>query len=161
MPVTAQIDGLDETIEYFASVSEDMHGNPIMKARMDAALLVTGDARRLAPIDRGGLRASIVPDVITESNSFIGIVGSNKVYAPAQELGTKPFWPPLQPLIEWVRRKGLATGGHQVYAVAKGVQRAIARRGIRPKEFLTQAVEQNQEKIFKIFEGAVDRIIKQ
>lgn len=157
--MTVEVVGDEELIAKLNQVGNDLTGPPMVDAMKKATLVVTRTARQRAPIDRGGLRASIIPDVVTETRRVIGIVGSNKIYAPAQELGTRPYWAPLQPLIDWVRRKGLATG-NAIYAVAKGVQRAIARRGIRPKEFLKKGLEENTDKIIKFLEQSVTRTIK-
>jgi hypothetical protein len=123
-----------------------------------STLLVTGTAKVNAPVDRGILRASILPEVVTMSKTVEGVVGSNLKYAPPQELGTRPFWPPFQPIYEWVRRKRMATGAN-IYAVAIGVQRAIARRGIKAKLFLKRGLDENRERIFQIFDDMVTRVI--
>jgi len=157
--MAVEVVGAKELVAKLCQISEDLTGPPMIDAMRKSTLLVTRTARQRAPIDRGGLRASIMPEVVIETKKVIGIVGSNKIHAPAQELGTKPYWAPLQPLINWVRRKGMATG-NAIYAVAKGVQRAIARRGIIPKEFLKKGLEENTERIINILDQAVTRIIK-
>ncbi|KPJ77284.1 MAG: hypothetical protein AMJ81_00035 [Phycisphaerae bacterium SM23_33] len=53
----------------------------------DATLLVERHAKINAPVDTGRLRASITPEVRQQSNTVQGVVGSNVVYAPFQELG--------------------------------------------------------------------------
>lgn len=139
-------------------VDTDLSGQPAVEAMHRSTLLVTGTAKVNAPVDRGVLRASIMPEVVTMSKTVEGVVGSNVKYAPAQELGTRPFWPPFQPIYEWVRRKRMATGS-AIYAVAKGVQRGIAVRGIKGKLFLKRGLDENRERIFQIFDDMIARVI--
>ena len=74
-----------------------------------------------------------------------GIVGSNVVYAPFMELGTRPHWPPRSALEVWARRHG---------TTAFLVCRAIARRGTKARRFLQRAVEENERRIHQLFERA-------
>lgn len=124
-----------------------------------ATLVVTRSARKGAPVDRGPLRASIVPEVVFRDKLVRGIVGSNRVYAPYQELGTRPFWPPWKPLYEWARRKlkGDVKGAR---ALAAGARLAISRRGIRAKKFLQNALVENAQRIYRIIGDTVGRIVR-
>lgn len=56
------------------------------------------------PIDRGTMRRSV--DVDRHPDGALLSVGVP--YAAVMEHGTRPFFPPLQPLEDWVERKGLA-----------------------------------------------------
>jgi len=58
-------------------------------AMRKATLVVEREAKILSPVDTGRLRASIGSEVKSVGASVIGIVGSNVVYAPYQEFGTK------------------------------------------------------------------------
>jgi len=124
-----------------------------------ATLIVTGAARKAAPVDRGPLRASIVPSVVTRDNVVRGIVGSNLVYAPYQELGTRPFTPPWKPLFEWAMR---VTKGNRkaAGALAAGARMAIRARGIRAKRFLQNALTDNARRIYQIIGDAVGKIVR-
>lgn len=157
--MTIKVNGLIETQEKLDQVAEDSHGKPMIEAMRDVTLLVTRSGRENAPVDRGQLRASIIPEVKSMGIVVHGIVGSNRIYAAPQELGTRPFWAPLQPLIEWVTRKRIATGA-AVYAVAKGVQRKIARSGIKAKRYLTRAVIENESDIYRKLDDAVYEMVE-
>jgi hypothetical protein len=156
---TITLSGIPELKDKLRQVDNDLSGGPAVEAMHKATMLVTGSAKVYAPVDRGVLRASIMPDVVTMNKTVEGVVGSNVIYAAAQELGTKPFWPPLQPLVEWVKRKGMASGA-AIYAVAKGVQRAIARRGIKAKLFLKRGLDENRERILQIFDDMVTKVVE-
>lgn len=157
--VDSQIKGLKEFYEKVDQISRDITGSTMGAAMARATLLVTRSARKAAPVDRGPLRASIVPEVVIRDKYVKGIVGSNREYAPYQELGTRPFWPPWRPLYEWALRK---TKGNRraAGALARGAQIAISRRGIRAKRFLQSALVENAQRIYRLIGDAVGRIIR-
>lgn len=155
----ARVSGLDEFEAKIRQMEQDMVGQPMQAAMGRATLVVTRSARKAAPIDRGPLRASIVPQVVTRDRTVQGIVGSNLLYAPFQELGTRPFTPPWRPLFEWAMRK---TKGDRkrAGALAAGARMAIRARGIRAKRFLQRALEDNTRRIHRIIGDAVGRIVR-
>lgn len=73
------------------------------EAMEKVVLMVEATAARLAPVDTGNLRASIVSEVRDDVRDRVaGYVGTNVEYAPFQEFGTsrmdaQPF---LRPAIE-------------------------------------------------------------
>ena len=136
----------------------DLHGEPMLQAMRRATLLVERQAKMNAPVNTGRLRASITPEVRTAAgNTVEGVVGSNVVYAPFMEYGTRPHYPPLAPLIRWVQLQ-LKVKGSAAIAVAKGVQRKIGRRGLRARRYLRDAVEINRAEIIKLLTDAVSGI---
>lgn len=136
----------------------DLSGDPMRGAMAEATMLVTRAARKGAPRDRGTLSASIVPEVVVRTEVVTGIVGSNLKYAPYQEFGTRPFWPPWRPLFEWASRKVRVSGG-VAGALAARARIAIATRGIVALRYFQSALEDNAEKIFRILGNAVGRIV--
>jgi len=157
--VDAEIKGLKEFYAKVDQISRDITGTPMGTAMARATLLVTRSARKAAPVDRGPLRASIVPEVVIRTKEVKGIVGSNKEYGPYQELGTRPFWAPWRPLYEWALRKmkgNKAAAG----ALAAGARLAISRRGIKAKKFLQNALTENAQRIYRLIGAAVGRIVR-
>ena len=141
--------GIDETIENFDKIAKGIVNAE--KPMRQATTIVTRDARLNAPVDTGRLRASIMPSVRSSSFGTVGVVGSNVEYAPYQELGTQPFWPPVAALETWARRHGM---------VAFLVARAIAQRGIRAKRFLQKAYNSNVNRINQLFNDYIRRLTK-
>lgn len=156
--LSVTVHGLVEARNKMNQVARDLHGDAMIDAFEVATMMVTRDARTLAPVDNGPLRASILPEVRVEGKDVIGIVGSNKTYAPYMELGTgiyvgrSPYFPPPSALEVWARRHG-TTG----FAVALAIFRA---GGTKPRKFLQTAVNQNRDKVITIIERAVGNIIK-
>lgn len=71
------------------------------------AVTVQNEARRLCPVDTGRLRSSITHQVRTDPRGVVARVGTNVVYAPFIELGTRfaeaqPF---LRPALLAVKRR--------------------------------------------------------
>jgi len=157
--IETRIDGLDEFNKKVEQIQRDISGSPMRAAMAQATLLVARTARMEAPVDRGPLRASITPDVVVRDRVVQGVVGSNLEYAPYQELGTRPFWPPWKPLYEWALR--VVRGDKEAAgALAAGARMAIAARGIRAKRFLQRARETNARRIYQIIGDAVGRIVR-
>lgn len=148
--VDIEVIGLKETQKHMDEIARNVNGAPMVNAIRDATLLVTGDARRIAPVDTGRLRASIMPEVRTMSNEVIGVVGSNVHYAPYMELGTRPHWPPSGALAVWARRHGVSEFV---------IRRAIAVRGTKARRFLQGAFEKNKAAIIRRIEQAIGNIV--
>ena len=148
--VSVEIQGLEEAQAKAEQVAQDLRGPPFVQGMRDATLIVTRDAKINAPVDTGRLRASITPEVRPHGPTVQGVVGSNVVYAPFQELGTRPFWPPLSALEVWARRHG---------TTAFLVARAIATRGIKAKRYLQRALEDNADRIFRLIGKTVGAIV--
>lgn len=123
----------------------------------------------------GHLRASIASDVQVSETAIEGRVGTNLIYARPVEFGTKPHWPPLQPLVEWVRIKRLA-GSYSVktrqrlgskalqqqqnIAVARAVQVKIARRGTKARPFFFPAIEAKKDEVLRLIERGVEQMVR-
>ena len=88
MATSVEVRGLKETQRRLTQAVRDINGPPVVNAMRNATLIVQRDAKINAPVDTGRLRASITPSVMT-SPVLQGVIGSNVVYAPMQELGTK------------------------------------------------------------------------
>lgn len=142
----AELRGARESSDENDRIVRDMHGGPMLDAMREATMIVTRDARKNAPVDRGILRASIAPEVRSSGREVIGVVGSNQKHAPMMEFGTKPHWPPLDALRVWARRHGM-----NVYLVA----RSIARKGIKERRFLRNALTNNAQRIFNVLRNGV------
>lgn len=147
-----EIRGKVEEQRKLEQVVRDLRGDEFLDAMRTSTLWVQADAKRLAPVDTGRLRASITPEIRNTGlfGTIMGVVGSVLEYAAAVELGSKPHFPPLEALETWAKRHGVSA-----YSVAL----AISRRGTKAHEFLQQAFEKNEEKIKDNLDGAVSRIV--
>ena len=105
------------------------------KTIRNVGLRVMNQAKINAPVDMGELKSSIGIDFSPEIPQ--AIVGTNLSYAPAIEYGSRPHFPPVEPLEEWAKRHGMEGAG---YAIA----RKIAERGTSPKPFMRPAAMEAQ-----------------
>jgi hypothetical protein len=97
---------------------------------VSVTLYLQREAAENTPTAAGTLRSGWTTsvDVITQLDSVFGRVSNPLPYALPVELGTKPHFPPLAPLINWVEQK-LNLYGDEAEAAALGIQRKIGARG--------------------------------
>lgn len=122
-----EIQGLKQVRNKADKMARITHTPQVFSAFRDGTMIVMAEAGRRAPVDRGQLRASILPEVKTTGDQIQGIVYSNAKHAPFMEFGTKPHWPPLHALELWARRH---------HTTAFVVARAIAKKGIKARRFM-------------------------
>lgn len=153
-----KVDGMEELQAKVEQVAIDLRGAPMVQAMRDSVLLMTRDAKSNAPVNTGQLRASIMPEVAQRGEVVQGVVGSNVVYAPFVELGTKPHWPPRRPIIYWAMRK-LRLRGAELRAAVRGIQRKIAHHGTKGQKYFEKAFEKNKNAVIRLMCDAIGRII--
>lgn len=105
------------------------------------------------------LRASVFSEEQVSATGVIGVVASPMNYALPVELGTKPHFPPVDSLIDWVKEKF----GIREEKAARGAAFLVARKisihgtaGQFPFQLASIATE---EGVRAIFDQATDRII--
>lgn len=107
----------------------------IIKALIQAAMLVEGQAVMLAPVNLGGLRNSIAYQV--DEQELIAYVGTNCEYAIYVEFGTGEF-----------AEGGKGRKGGWLYRTPDG--KVHFTYGMPPQPYLRTAFRQNQKAIQKI-----------
>lgn len=111
------------------AVVDEYHAALIRAAQEGVRIL-----RSVLPIDQGDLRK----ETHLEMEGASPVIVEDQPYAAAQEVGTRPFTPPLDPLIAWARRQapniGLdAQDDDEIEQFARAVQAKIAAVGITAK----------------------------
>lgn len=166
MPASFKVE-LQEAIELRRAMDQtvkDLSGGPMLEAMKKSTLLVVGTARKEAKSDRGVYRNSITPAVSQNGKRVEGIVGSNLAYAPFAMLDTKPHWPPIAPILAWVRRKRLAKGSgkkrsQEERGIAFMIARRISRKGTKGDHALEKGIDQNVNGIVRLLTRAVEKIV--
>jgi hypothetical protein len=128
----------------------------------EALLLLERELKENTPVGAHGLlRGSITHQLRGQSLSdglgVAGTVGSSLSYALPVELGTKPHFPPLEPLRDWVEKKlGVdpKRSGHVAYLVA----RKIARKGTQGQRYAGKTLDAQGDQVNKIIAAAIPRI---
>lgn len=104
-------------------------------------------------VDRGELARSVEASSLPRG----GRLDVDAPHAAAIENGTRPFWPPLQPLIDWAQRK-FKVDEDEAEEIARAVQKKIAFVGIEPRHYFRRAMR-NVEKLVPIeVERELDKI---
>jgi HK97 gp10 family phage protein len=161
-------EGFEKLYAKFKSVNEAARTE--IKDEFNAsALKIQSTAKKLAPVNFGQLRNSIVLSEVGDESNFVFTVSAKAKYSPYVEFGTGPkvsvpanyseyaakfkgnkggtFKEMVDALILWVRRKGI--GGGNDKATAYVIARSILRKGLRPQPFLIPAFEQEKPKLLK------------
>lgn len=135
----------------------------IIAATVQSTLLAERETRERTPVGvggDGGLRGSIAaqePRVL--GNEVIGETGSPLNYVIPVELGTRPHFPPVSALHDWVRIK-LGVPDDDVEEVAFKVARKIAAHGTEGAHMFARMFAANEPQFAAIYRGARDRIVQ-
>lgn len=76
-------------------------------------------------------------------------------HAAAVEVGSRPHWPPFQPILDWVNLKIATTNPN---AVARAIQMVIAERGTKPTFFVANSLPEIELALLKYLQEAIDYI---
>lgn len=78
------------------------------------------------------------------------LLGNFTPYAPMIEFGTRPFTPPLKPLLAWAKRVLKKSDiDDECWQLAKGVQNKISEVGLEPKHILADTIDKIVEDLRK------------
>lgn len=132
-----------------------------MKAGIDEALLLLErEIKEATPVGAHALlRGSVAHEMI---NRIRGEEVSGKVFSPLNyalpvELGTKPHFPPIEPLRDWVeKRLGVPAGASK--SVAFLIARKIAAKGTKGAKMFTDTLDKRTDKVREIIALRVQRI---
>jgi hypothetical protein len=97
-------------------------------------------------VDTGRLRSDI--KIRTYSGGYAKTVGTDLEYAPSIEHGSRPHFPPIEPIREWCRRHRIPE--EMAYPIAL----KIARNGTPAKPFLFPAFEQERPNFERLMREA-------
>lgn len=87
----------------------------------------------------------------------LGVVGTSVAHAIPVEIGTRPHFPPVQPLEDWVMKK-LGVPEREAHGVAFAIARKIAQRGTLAVGMFHRAFNEKRPNVEVIFAGARRRI---
>lgn len=139
-------------------VTEEMTG-----AIWEAEMLTERETKERTPVGiggGGGLKGSIAAhEPVRLADNIIGKVGTPLNYAVPVEIGTKPHWPPIQPLVDWAEHKfGLPRDEARTAGFL--IARKIARVGTKGARMFHDAWNANRAQVQRIFERAQKRILE-
>lgn len=124
----------------------------------EALSLLEREIKENMPVGAHGLlRGSVFHEMRGDPRGVAGIVGSPQQYALPVELGTKPHFPPLAPLQDWVERK-LGVDKSESKQVAFLIARKISRKGTKGQHPFEKGMSENSRQVISMIEAAIARI---
>lgn len=119
----------------------------------DLADFILTRSQELCPVDEATLKKSGHTDKTTP---FSKSVYYDAVHAAWIEYGTRPHWPPIEPLAAWAVRV-LQVPKAEARQVGYLIARKIAAVGTEPQPFLRPAVDLGKVKAVEIITNAIQR----
>lgn len=132
----------------------DIFAKHFVTAMVESGLLIENKAKRAAPVGLGALSQSISSDVSGVGLSVKVEIGSPIEYAPAVELGTRPYFiGPLDGLKLWAQRKfGMDEG--EAASFAMKIKQNVSKTGFKAKPYLFPAID--EDRITQLFARSVE-----
>ncbi len=128
----AQVKGLPDAME--AAIIRGLR-SAAMRGVTDVVEAIN-TAKPYPVVDRGELAGSVGSSTLPKG----GRISVDAPHAAVMETGARPFWPPLQPLIDWALRKGLAEDEDEAEDIARAIQKKFAFVGIEPRHYFRRAM---------------------
>lgn len=160
LDVKVEMRGAAEIAALWARAPE-ITAEELERAVLEGSLLLEREVKERTPVGiggGGGLRGSIAahePRVLADR--VIGAVGTSLSYAVPVELGTRPHFPPIEPLADWARHK-LGVPEEEATRVGYLIARKIARQGTEGVHMFRDAFKASQPQIEAMLERATARI---
>ncbi len=157
-----KVEGAERISELWARAPA-LTAEELTRATWEAELLLEREIKDLTPVGvggAGGLRGSIAarqPRVMADN--VLGAVGTSVAHALPVELGTKPHFPPIEPLRDWVERK-LDVPEKDSYGVALRIARKIAARGTLAVGMFHRAFGATRGQVELMYSAARERIVQ-
>lgn len=164
MQVTVNVDDAMAMARGWA-VAPDMVIEELETAMGSSLLYLQGQAAErsrerpdgLNGANRGLLARSFDTRMVSFIDAVFGEVTNPLSYALPVELGTRPHWPPLSPLIDWVEAK-IGLVGDEAEGMARGIQRKIGARGSVGRFMARDALAHGVATVQQEFADAAERI---
>jgi len=160
MNIDIALSGFDELATLWQQAPELVQREMVAAAE-ESAMLLQREVVERTPQGAGagsGLSGSILAQPVTFfEGDVISLVGTSLNYAVPVELGTKPHFPPLQPLVEWVQVV-LGLDGEEAEAVALAIARKISHHGTEGKFMFRDGFNASEPYIKNRFRQALVQI---
>jgi len=129
----------------------------------ESLLLLEREVKEGTPVGVGGgsgLRGSIAHELRgTKSPDLNGRVFSPLAHAQPVELGTKPHFPPIRPLQDWVEAK-LGVPASESKSVAFLIARKISKKGTKGVHMFENAFTENTQQIVTRLDAAINKMLQ-
>lgn len=136
----------------------DIVREELLAAVTESDQLLEREVKDLTPTASGVSRASIFSHERALPDGAIGGVATAMPHVAYIELGTKPHFPPVEALEDWVRIKLGISDEKRIHDVAYLIARKIAARGTLGVGMFHRTWARHQDAVARMFERARDRI---
>lgn len=137
----------------------DIVRQELLAAVTEADQLLEREVKDKTPTATGVSRASIFSREQALGDGGIGVVGTSEPHVAYVELGTRPHFPPVEALEDWVRVKLGISDEKKIHGVAYLIARKIAARGTLGVGMFHRTWAQQQPAVVAMFERARNRIV--
>ncbi len=155
---------LDAAAKAALARAPDLFLDALARGIVEAQALIEREVKERTPTSGAGtLRDSIGALPVDLSGERIGgAVGTALAYAEPVELGSKPHMPPIEPLVDWVKRKmGLGKAdADRAESIARAIQWKIFRHGTKGAFMFRETFQAVQPQIDAILGVAALRAIQ-
>ncbi len=157
--------GLGIELHGFAELTElwsqapDIVSEELLGSMTEADMLLLHEISDRTPKATGMLRGSEGSQEQVSDQGVLGVVSASINYAVPVELGTRPHFPPIQSLVDWVVAKGIASE-KDARGIAYAIAHTIAKRGTIGTHMFERGLEQNRDQVIGMFEAGVARIVQ-
>lgn len=147
-----------ETISRAFFVNPEMVVDELETAMTSSMAYLDRETRERTPAASGLLRQAWISDVRVLYDAVIGTLSNPLPYAIPVELGSKPHFPPVDAIQNWVELK-LNLYGDEAEAAALAIARKIAQRGTLAAGMAHLALAHGRETVADEFRAAAQRIV--
>lgn len=157
------MDSLDlqgwQEIDSAFRVAPDIVRAELLAAVTESDQLLEREVKDMMPTASGVSRASVYSREEVLPDGGIGVVATAQPHVVYIELGTRPHFPPVAALEDWVRQKFGISDERRIHGVAYLVARKIAARGTLGVGMFHRSFARQRTQVARIFEGARNRIV--
>ncbi len=123
-------------------------------------VLIGREVKERTPTGAGsgaGLRGSIGATEEGLADNVIGMVGTSLAYAVPVELGTRPHFPPVAPILDWVKAR-LDVPENQQVSVAHAIVRKIGKVGTKGAHMFERGFDATASQVERYMALGVERV---
>lgn len=136
----------------------DVVREELLAAMTEADVKLTAQVQELTPHAHGTLRGSMTHVERVREFGVEGHVGSPLSYAEYVDLGTRPHFPPVEALMDWVKARFGTQSEREARSIAFLIARKISRVGTKGQNIYGGALAHLAPEIRAIFAAAQERI---
>jgi hypothetical protein len=151
---------MSEVEDFVAQYPEASRDAAVAKIT-EALLFLESRVKPATPYGAGPihLRDTIFFKLNTTGEPVSGLLGTPAIYGESVELGTKPHFPPIDPIQHWVEKK-FGYEGKDARAVAYLIARKISKKGTKGAHMFGKTWDDNKSMVIRILEEIPEEILR-